>query len=153
LAPAYGVHDISMQSLDNATGLPRFNMPFELGLFLGCKHFSAHAEQNSKDFLVLDSAPYRFRESLSDVAGYDIACHNSFPDQVIQLVRDWLANSLGKTMYGASKLRSEFQEFEGQLPVMTRDFAPHADQIGFTDLCYLIREWIRQAVPTVRASG
>jgi hypothetical protein len=30
----YGIHDISRTSL-NENGLPRFNMPFELGLFFG----------------------------------------------------------------------------------------------------------------------
>jgi len=147
----YGIHDISMQSLDTRTGLPRFNMPFELGLFLGCKHFSAHAEQNSKGFLVLDSVPYRFRDSLSDFAGYDISCHNASADQVIQVVRDWLANSLEKTMYGASRRQKEFREFESQLADMAEEFAPHPDQIGFTDLCHLIRDWVLEPSPAVRA--
>lgn len=31
----FAVHDISRTELDKETGLPRFNMPFELGLFLG----------------------------------------------------------------------------------------------------------------------
>ena len=30
----YGVHDISRTESDTATSLPRFNMPFELGLWL-----------------------------------------------------------------------------------------------------------------------
>lgn len=30
-----GVHDISRTELDSGSHLPRFNMPFELGLFLG----------------------------------------------------------------------------------------------------------------------
>ena len=29
-----GIHDISRTGLDHDSGLPRFNMPFELGLFL-----------------------------------------------------------------------------------------------------------------------
>ncbi len=33
----YGVHDISAVKLDNRHGLPRFNIPLGLGLFLGCK--------------------------------------------------------------------------------------------------------------------
>jgi hypothetical protein len=148
----YGIHDISMQSLDSSTDLPRFNMPFELGLFLGCRHFSSHAEQNSKDFLVLDSDPWRFHKSLSDFAGYDVVCHNASPAGVIRLVRDWLSNSLGKTMYGASKLQTEFLEFESRLPDMAEEFAPHADQICFTDLCHLTGDWIREAY-AVRTSG
>src|SRR6478735_8279162 len=35
----YGIHDISKADLDAATKLARFNMPFELGLFLGAKNF------------------------------------------------------------------------------------------------------------------
>ena len=31
---AFGIHDISRTQLDEGSGLPRFNMPFELGLFL-----------------------------------------------------------------------------------------------------------------------
>jgi len=33
----YGVHDVSAVKLDSTHKLPRFNMPLELGLFLGCK--------------------------------------------------------------------------------------------------------------------
>src|SRR5258708_9420368 len=35
----FGVHDISRTEPDAATGLPRFNMPLELGLFLGAKRY------------------------------------------------------------------------------------------------------------------
>ena len=33
----YGIHDISRTELDATSGLPRFNMPLELGVFLGSK--------------------------------------------------------------------------------------------------------------------
>src|SRR5438874_3253316 len=35
----FGIHDISRTEPDAATSLPRFNMPFELGLFFGAKRF------------------------------------------------------------------------------------------------------------------
>ena len=35
----YGIHDISRTQLDAASGFPRFNMPLELGIFLGAKKF------------------------------------------------------------------------------------------------------------------
>ncbi|MEK6375316.1 MAG: hypothetical protein AABO58_21790 [Acidobacteriota bacterium] len=35
----FGIHDISRTELDAGTDLPRFNMPLELGLFLGAKRF------------------------------------------------------------------------------------------------------------------
>src|SRR5215212_3185258 len=35
----FSVHDISRTELDPINGLPRFNVPFELGLALGCKSY------------------------------------------------------------------------------------------------------------------
>jgi hypothetical protein len=35
----FGIHDISRVEADPRTNLPRFNMPLELGLFLGAKAF------------------------------------------------------------------------------------------------------------------
>ena len=37
----FGIHDLSAVAIDPAINLPRFNMPLELGLFLGCKRFGA----------------------------------------------------------------------------------------------------------------
>jgi hypothetical protein len=41
----YGVHDISFVGLDPGSNLPRFNMPLELGLYLGCQPFGSEAQQ------------------------------------------------------------------------------------------------------------
>jgi len=61
----YSIHDLSMQSLDTTSGLPRFNMAFELGLVIGC--INSGAEHASKKFLVFDSAPHRLDISCSDL--------------------------------------------------------------------------------------
>jgi hypothetical protein len=50
----YGINDLSTVTLDTVTGLPRFNMPLELDLFLGCKRFGAK-NQSKKRTLILDS--------------------------------------------------------------------------------------------------
>ena len=44
----YGIHDISRTELDENFGLPRFNMPLELGIFLGAKKFGT-GEQKKKN--------------------------------------------------------------------------------------------------------
>lgn len=49
----YSIHDLSHTALDAATNLPRFNMPFELGLDLGCRRFG-NSFQAEKILLVLD---------------------------------------------------------------------------------------------------
>src|SRR6266446_4395536 len=38
----YSIHDLSRTELDPENRLPRFNMPFELGLDLGCKKFGSY---------------------------------------------------------------------------------------------------------------
>jgi len=63
----YGIHDISKTEPDPLSGLPRFNMPFELGLFLGAKTFGAAAGR-AKKALILDRDPFRYQAFLSDIA-------------------------------------------------------------------------------------
>lgn len=51
---AYGIHDISSVGLSSGTNLPRFNMPLELGLYLGCKRFGSVTQRNSAQESMLD---------------------------------------------------------------------------------------------------
>ena len=67
----FGVHDLSRTQLDHVNGLPRFNMPLELGIFLGAKRFGGEA-QKQKRCLILDTEQYRFQKFVSDLAGMDI---------------------------------------------------------------------------------
>src|SRR5688572_3889608 len=60
----YGVHDISRTELDANTELPRFNMPLELGVFLGARSFGA-GKQGQKNCLILDREAYRYRNFVS----------------------------------------------------------------------------------------
>jgi hypothetical protein len=50
----FGINDLSAVTLDAVTNLPRFNMPLELGLFLGCRRFGS-PNQSKKRTLILDS--------------------------------------------------------------------------------------------------
>jgi hypothetical protein len=85
----FGINDLSAVALDAGTGLPRFNMPLELGLFLGCKRFGS-PNQSKKRILVLDREQYRYRAFISDISGQDIRVHGGDPERAIQEVRDWL---------------------------------------------------------------
>lgn len=62
-----GVHDISRTELDPAHQSPRFNMPFELGLFVGATRFGIR-EQRRKVCLILDRGRYRFQKFISDIS-------------------------------------------------------------------------------------
>ena len=88
----YGVHDISSVNLSSGTNLPRFNMPLELGLFLACKRFGGKPHRG-KTCVILDSDPYRYRKSISDLSGQDIHSHQGKPQRAIAEVRNWLATT------------------------------------------------------------
>jgi hypothetical protein len=55
----YSIHDLSRTELDRVSTLPRFNMPLELGIDIGCRAFGAG--QSDKSFLIFDRDRFRFR--------------------------------------------------------------------------------------------
>src|SRR5439155_19110275 len=93
----YGVHDISRTEVTSTSGLPRFNMPLELGMFLAAKRFGA-GRQRKKVCLIVDSMPYRYQQFISDIAGQDIQVHNNSPKAVITVLRNWMRNASGSTV-------------------------------------------------------
>jgi hypothetical protein len=94
----FGIHEISAVGLDPATGLPRFNMPLELGLFLECRRFGDE-RQREKRRLILDSRRYRYRNFISDISGQDIRAHEGQPRQAIVEVRNWLVDASGRRRF------------------------------------------------------
>lgn len=65
-----GIHDLSRVRTAGPAGLPRFNMPFECGVFYGALRFG-RPSQRRKRFLLLDTEPYQYQKTMSDAAGLD----------------------------------------------------------------------------------
>jgi len=82
--------NLSRTELDTVYQLPRFNMPFELGVFIGATRLGTR-EQRRKVCLILDRERYRFQRFISDIAGQDIAAHQGEPDEAIRAIRTWLS--------------------------------------------------------------
>ncbi|HEX4077709.1 MAG TPA: hypothetical protein VHX61_02390 [Rhizomicrobium sp.] len=99
----YGIHDISKTELDASTKLPRFNMPLELGLFIGAKKFGTSG-QPAKKILILDRELYRYQKFISDIAGQDVHAHNGTKRQVVLESVNWLRleNPKGRIPGGAA---------------------------------------------------
>lgn len=138
----YGIHDISRTEPDATTHLPRFNMPLELGLFLGAKRFGG-TSQSVKRCLVLDTDRHRFRQFLSDLAGQDIHSHNRDLPTLIREVAGWLRDqSRDPKVPGGRKIATEFEAFESALPEICarRDLVP--DELTFGDMTDLIAEYL-----------
>jgi hypothetical protein len=139
----YGINDLSAVSLDVATGLPRFNMPLELGLFFGCKRFGP-PNQSKKRTLVLDNDPYRYRQFISDISGQDISAHGGDPERAIRAVRDWLqAASKRKGLAGGGEILERYRRFQDELPSICAEAGLEPDRLTFIDLSTLIGDWLR----------
>ena len=141
----YGIHDISRIETTKVDGklLPRFNMPLELGLFLGCKRYGDQL-QRTKVCLILDSDPYRYRNFISDIAGQDIEAHRHDPEKAISLVCRWLSTiSKRRDIPGGAITIRRFQRFQRQLPRMYAEVHKKAGDVGFIDYLYAINEWLR----------
>ena len=138
----YGIHDISRTQLDAASGFPRFNMPLELGIFLGAKKFGI-AEQKRKKCLILDTEPYRYQQFISDIAGQDIQAHNDTSEVIVKIVRDWLRNaSRRETIPSGSIIWERYQEFMEKLPQTAREARLTVEELIFNDYTLLVAQWL-----------
>jgi len=139
----WGIHDLSRTEL-NENSLPRFNMPLELGLFLGASRFG-NSEQRLKACLVLDREPYRFHQYVSDIAGQDIVSHGDDPARVIQAVRDWLEASLpseARRLAGSAAIIARYDAFLRDLPRLCADLDRDPKNLTFTDHAETVWDWM-----------
>ncbi|HTV53938.1 MAG TPA: hypothetical protein VMI06_03395 [Terriglobia bacterium] len=138
----FGIHDLSHMKLDPGTKLPRHNMPFELGLFLGCKF--ATRGRSTKSCLILDRAKWRYRKSLSDLSGRDIHVHGGRPELAMTAVRDWLATESGHSdAPGGAFIVKQYRRFRRQLPELCETARLHAAQLTFSDYRAMAVSWLR----------
>jgi hypothetical protein len=136
-----GIHDIS-RTESNAEGLPRFNMPYEFGLFAGFR-YAGTGHQRKKVILVLDREPYRYQKFLSDIAGQDIKSHGGQVEKLIRVVRDWLQSQTPRTLPGQQYIASKFAEFTTELPGLLAVLRKTEDDLdNYPDFHRLLFDWI-----------
>ena len=81
-ASSASVHDLSRVELSK--GLPRFNMPLELGLAL----YHSRATRGAHQVHVFDRKPYQAQRSTSDVNGIDPQIHHGRPSDLMVGLRN-----------------------------------------------------------------
>ena len=139
----YGIHDISRTELDKDSNLPRFNMPLELGIFLGAKRFGAEGQEKKK-CLVLDREQYRYQQFISDIAGQDIQAHNNSSKEVITHVRNWLRNaSRRETIPGGNIIWRRYRDFKTDLPQTAQEYRLTVEDMIFNDYTLVVTRWLK----------
>ena len=138
----YSIHDLSRTELDETTSLPRFNMPLELGIDLGCKAFSrAHTR---KSLLIFDAEQYRFQKYLSDIGGQDIQRHGNSPRTAISRVRDWLRAESGlESIPSGTVIFQRYQKFRERLPETCARLRLDPEELTFVDFSRAVAMWIQ----------
>ena len=138
----YGIHDISRTTLDANNKLPRFNMPLELGLFLGAKRFGDEV-QRRKSCLILERERFRYHKFCSDISGQDVHAHNNQVTDAIAAIRKWLQSGRPKVgVPSANVIVSRYLQFRDDLPGMCGQRHLDYKDLTFVDFRTLVAGWI-----------
>ena len=142
----YGIHDISRTEPDSENGLPRFNMPLELGIFMGAKRYGPK-RQREKRLLIFDKEKYRYQKFISDIAGMDIHAHGGKPQTALVETRDWLTNVSRRQLLGGNGLLAHNREFRNKLPALAKKLALKPGAITCADFERIATGWLLEAQP------
>ena len=138
----FGIHDLSRTTLDSSHRLPRFNMPLELGVFLGLRRYGAPRHRR-KSCLILDKLPYRYQVFCSDIAGQDIRAHGNRVENAIRAVRNWLRTAAASLpVRSASSITERYVDFRRQLPAAAREEDFTVAELTFLDYRTFVDVWI-----------
>ncbi|MGF1463485.1 MAG: hypothetical protein ACFB2Z_10030 [Maricaulaceae bacterium] len=141
----YGIHDISRTELDDKTHLPRFNMPLELGLFLGSIYFGP--ADGKKYCLILDKERYRYQKFISDISGQDIESHEDQPKSMVEVVREFLNSHFQDRPLPAGQIIfKEYDIFRENLPeICESENLGEPEDLSYLDFLYIASEWISKS--------
>jgi hypothetical protein len=148
----YSIHDLSrldyQAAIDPANpnapeNLPRLNMPFELGIDVGCKTYL----KKDKKYIILENEPHRFKVMLSDISGQDIFAHRNKPFHIVKIIRNWCAGIFPRREIVSTNViwdaYNEFAfDFEEQMNQQNLDPDVIGD-IPFSELIDILKNWIK----------
>lgn len=83
------IHDLSRVALSGDHQVPRFNMPFELGMAYAVSQTGSHG------FFVFEEQPFRLQASLSDLNGHDPHIHDGTQTGVLRCLLDCFGRPSG----------------------------------------------------------
>ena len=118
------IHDLSRVELSR--GVPRFNMPFELGLAV---EMSGHQKH---EWFVLEARPYRLQRALSDLNGTDPLIHGGRSEGLLQV----LADVFDRPGTARVPLEPVFELLQTQAPTLSRRYGGLYTRGAFAELVW-----------------
>jgi len=143
----YSIHDLSRLQSRKRNEFYRMNMPFELGIEYGCRHFASD-HLGEKRCLILEKSRHDYMKALSDLSGVDIKSHGNKEPELIRAVRSWFVETVGlRDLSSPTAIWYKFTDF------MT-DFYEKRTSQGFSDqdlnempipeFMHFIKEWLQR---------
>jgi len=137
------IHDLSRLKAKKAGELYRLNMPFELGVDVGCRLFSKGPHE-TKRCLILEAERYRYQAAISDLSNSDIEVHNNEPETVARVVRNWLNSQAALNALGPSAVWGAFLDFaaDNDTDLKQRGYtAKDIRDLPINELTACMQEW------------
>ena len=111
----YSIHDLSRIKSTKVNEYYRLNMPFEIGLDVGCKLYNKDEMYQNKKALILEGERFSCQKALSDLAHADVCCHDNEAENVVYEVRDWLKNTAKIDLAPSSYIWDNYNTFYSDL--------------------------------------
>lgn len=141
----YGIHDLSRSKAMSKDELPRFNMPYELGLDVGASEYGG-TRLKTKKILILETERYHYQKVISDIAGQDISSHDDNPQTLVKRVRDWFSNNSDNNVVPSSEIWTAYNQFIDDLSnSLAANFTPEEIQeMPIGDYIKFAKDWIAE---------
>ncbi len=107
----YGIHDLSRFKAKKAGEFFRMNMPFELGLDLGCRNYHTDERFRTKQILILEEERYSTQKALSDMSFADCKSHKNDSEELVYEVRNWFSECGNNGLISASSIWDDYNYF------------------------------------------
>lgn len=143
----YSIHDLSRLQSSKRNEFYRLNMPFELGIEYGCRHFSEN-HLSKKKCLILEKERFNYMKALSDLSGVDIKSHKNDPPTLVREVRSWFIETVGlKKLKSSTVLWYSFNDFMSAFYVRRQREGFTKDDLSMMpvpEFISFIQDWIQQ---------
>ncbi|HTM67184.1 MAG TPA: hypothetical protein VL093_12730 [Flavipsychrobacter sp.] len=143
----FSIHDLSRSRPLKKNELPRFNMPYELGLDIGCAEFGSKKFRQKKT-LILETEKYHYQKVISDISGQDIESHSDDPATLIQKIRNWFSSVDDSRKYPSpSSIWIAYTQFYEDITktLLSEGFtSPEIEKMTNSDFIKFAKDWIKR---------
>ncbi len=144
-ASIYSIHDLSMVKAKKKGDYYRMNMPFEIGLDLGCRLYHNDLIYRKKRSLLLESEKYAYQKAISDLSNSDVKCHKGEPEEIVFQIRNWFSELGHHEIPIGSLIWDEFNVFYSKLAIIGDEVKlkqKDIDNMTITEMIDKMKTWV-----------